>query len=645
MRLPETWVEVRLTDVCELNPRLAADERLDDDAAVTFVPMSAVDETGGVISKPEVRTFVEVTKGYTNFRERDVLFAKVTPCMENGKAAIATGLENGLGFGSTEFHVLRPTEAVHPEYVFSFIRQQAFRDRAASAFVGTGGLQRVPPDFLTRVKLPLPTLPEQQRIVDVLRQAKAAQDQQARRQQLDLMIKSALDRLVLARDESEWERLGTLVETRYGTSVSADASPESGTAVLRIPNVMGGEVDSNDLKYVNLTQAELTRLSLTAADVLIVRSNGNPEYVGRSAPITEDVARSSMVYASYLIRLRTDTTRLLPEYLSAFLNSTYGRAAMRNAIRTTAGQSNLSGENLTKVKLPLPPLAEQERFRDFWRLVRELRRLIAKSESVANELRAALSIHALSGELTTAWREKHSEEIAEAARTRDALLRERGTKLVPSVNALATATAHADLTVRPARRWLLGELSEFQRQVLAAFTEYCQQKGQPLLVEDPDEFARFCDDAAVTERLQAFGLSHGNRVRRSLSQLAALGLIAKVTLPKQDPESGERDYLKAFRPLRPDEFTRMTDVQALRKALSAGGDQRRYYFEVQLDYETSERAGAGGMFQVILLEDEDGKDFTHLVDQGQHYASLDELKDDIASALKVEAGQVELEVV
>ena len=87
----------------------------------------------------------------------------------------------------------------------------------------------------------------------------------------------------------------------------------------------------------------------------------------------------------------------------------------------------------------------------------------------------------------------------------------------------------------------------------------------------------------------------------------------------------------------------MTDVQALRKALSAGGDQRRYYFEVQLVYETSERAGAYGMFQVISLEDEDGKDFTHLVDQGLHYVSLDELKADIARALKVGAGQIELE--
>lgn len=645
MKLPETWAQARLTDVCELNPRLLAEQRPEDDTTVTFVPMSAVDEHRGVIDKAETRMFAEVAKGYTSFRDHDVLFAKVTPCMENGKAAIARNLNNGLGFGSTEFHVLRSNNVVLPEYIFSFIRQKAFRERAASAFVGTGGLQRVPADFLSRVKIPLPTLPEQQRIVDVLQQAEAAYDCQSRRRQLDLIIKSALDRLVLARDESEWEQLGNLVETRYGTSVSADATAESGVAVLRIPNVMGGEVDTEDLKYVNLTQAELKRLNLTSADVLIVRSNGNPDYVGRSAPITADVAKSDMVYASYLIRLRTDMTRLLPEYLSAFLNSAYGRAAMRNAIRTTAGQSNLSGENLTKVKLPIPSIEEQVRFRDFWLQVRELRRLIAKSENIAAELRDVLSIAAMSGELTADWRRSHADEIAEASRARDTLFRELGTKITLSTNVVVTSSIQTDFTAHTERNWLLSELSEFQRQVLTAFTEYCQESGQPLLVEDPEVFARFCDDVTVTERLQAFGQSHGNRIRRSLSQLASLGLIAKITLPKRDQENDELDYLKAFRPLRPEEFTRMADVQTLRKALSSGVDQQHYHFEVQLDYETSARNGARGMFQVIAVEDEDRQDFTHLVNLGKHYASLDELREDIASALKVEARQVDLESV
>lgn len=640
MRLPETWVEARLGDVLsrvetKVNPQTSQAN------SHFYVGLEHIEShTGRLLREAE-----DITEGSdiqsikTAFSAGNILYGKLRPNLN--KVHLAT--QDGIC--STDIWALRTSEDLLPDFAVRYLRSPAIYVRAAQQAAGAN-LPRLSADAFDRLPIPLPTLPEQQRIVDVLQQAEATPNYQSRRRQLDLMIKSALDRLVLARDESKWEQLGSLVETRYGTSVSADATAESGVAVLRIPNVIGGEVDTEDLKYVDLKQAELKRLSLTPADVLIVRSNGNPDYVGRSAPITADVAKSNMVYASYLIRLRTDMTRLLPEYLSAFLNSAYGRAAMRNAIRTTAGQSNLSGENLTKVKLPIPSIEEQVRFRDFWLQVRELRTLIAKSENIADELRDALSTAALSGELTADWRGNHTAEIVEASRTRDALLRERGTKIVnTSANIVTASAVQADANVRPARHWLLTELSEFQRQVLQAFTEYCQESGQPLPVEDPEVFARFCDDATVTERLQAFGQSHGNRIRRTLSQLASLGLIAKITLPKRDLENDELDYLKAFRPLRPKEFTRMADVHALRKALSSGVDQQSYYFHVHLDYETSARSGAAGMFQVISVEDEDGQDFTHLVDMGKHYASINELKEDIASALKVETRQVDMEVV
>jgi hypothetical protein len=131
----------------------------------------------------------------------------------------------------------------------------------------------------------------------------------------------------------------------------------------------------------------------------------------------------------------------------------------------------------------------------------------------------------------------HADEIAEASHVRDTVLRERGTKITLSTNVVVTSSVQTDSTTHTERHWLLSELSEFQRQVLAAFTDYCQESGQSLLVEDPEVLSRFCDDAMVTERLQAFGQSHGNRIRRLLSQLASLGLIAKITLPKQDPKA------------------------------------------------------------------------------------------------------------
>jgi type I restriction enzyme S subunit len=96
MNLPETWRLVRLSAICEINPPLFRDEKPSLDTLVSFVPMAAVDEVEGKITRPETRALREVSKGFTPFRENDVLFAKITPSMENGKAAIATGLQMQL---------------------------------------------------------------------------------------------------------------------------------------------------------------------------------------------------------------------------------------------------------------------------------------------------------------------------------------------------------------------------------------------------------------------------------------------------------------------------------------------------------------------------------------------------------------------
>ena len=160
-----------LEDVCAINPRLPRNHGLADDAMVSFVPMAAVDEHAGIIGAHQSRTYSEVKKGYTYFVDDDVLFAKITPCMENGKAAIARELIGGVGFGSTEFHILRSNGAVLPEWLFYFVRREAFRAEAKRNFTGTAGQQRVPTTFLARALIPTPPLDEQRRIVDLLARA------------------------------------------------------------------------------------------------------------------------------------------------------------------------------------------------------------------------------------------------------------------------------------------------------------------------------------------------------------------------------------------------------------------------------------------------------------------------------------------
>ena len=154
------------------------------DQLVSFVPMSAVDEHRGVISRVQERRLAEVSSGYTSFQDGDVLFAKITPCMENGKAALAKNLANGMGRGSTEFYVLRPGDRVLGEYVDHFVRQKRFRNAAKRAFTGTAGHQRVPRSFMDRAAIPLPPLDEQRRIVDILNRAAKIERLRSRAQEL-----------------------------------------------------------------------------------------------------------------------------------------------------------------------------------------------------------------------------------------------------------------------------------------------------------------------------------------------------------------------------------------------------------------------------------------------------------------------------
>jgi type I restriction enzyme S subunit len=166
------WQKSELGEICVINPPKKEVKDFSDDLEVSFVPMSFVDDREGAIKKQEIKKLAEVRRGYTYFKENDVLFAKITPCMENGKAAIAKNLKNGLGFGSTEFHVIRPNENILPEFIFYYIRQPFFRGEAASKMSGTAGQLRVPKRFLEDYEIPLPPIEEQKKIVKLLEKIK-----------------------------------------------------------------------------------------------------------------------------------------------------------------------------------------------------------------------------------------------------------------------------------------------------------------------------------------------------------------------------------------------------------------------------------------------------------------------------------------
>lgn len=166
-KLPNNWIWTRLGDITEINPKKKILD-FNDDEEISFVPMKAVSDETGKIEEMEYEKYSKLKKGYTQFIEEDVLFAKITPCMENGKCAIAKNLKNDIGYGTTEFHVLRCYQGIINKLLHIFLRQESFRKEAKYNMTGSVGFQRVPVDFLKTALFPLPPLEEQKEIVRVL---------------------------------------------------------------------------------------------------------------------------------------------------------------------------------------------------------------------------------------------------------------------------------------------------------------------------------------------------------------------------------------------------------------------------------------------------------------------------------------------
>ena len=159
------WPVVEIGKACTVNPRKSELAELDKATTVSFVPMSDMGENTMFFSPKDSKRLEEVGTSYTYFKNDDVLIAKVTPCFENGKAGIAKGLYNGIGFGSSEFYVLRPSETALPEWIFLCVATPTFRAWATPKMTGTGGLQRVPRSVIENYKVPIPSLKTQQAII------------------------------------------------------------------------------------------------------------------------------------------------------------------------------------------------------------------------------------------------------------------------------------------------------------------------------------------------------------------------------------------------------------------------------------------------------------------------------------------------
>ena len=242
---------VEFREFCTINPKA---KQIPDDMEVSFVPMQQVSDTGNV-QTDTIRKAADVKKGFTFFEEGDVLFAKITPCMENGKGGIAQGLKNGIGFGSTEFHVLHPNpELVSSKWLYYLTSWDEFRKVCAKNMTGSAGQKRVPKSYLEHYKVHLPPIEEQHRIAALLdKVTDLIAKRRAQLDKLDLLVKARFVEMFgdpSANTRWPTEKLSQLGELNRGVSKHR---PRNDPRLLggAYPLIQTGDVSNSGLYILN----------------------------------------------------------------------------------------------------------------------------------------------------------------------------------------------------------------------------------------------------------------------------------------------------------------------------------------------------------------------------------------------------------
>ena len=378
-----TWGE--LEEFCVINPKT---KQIPDDIEVSFVPMQSVSDTGDV-QTDEVRKASEVKKGFTFFEEGDVLFAKITPCMENGKGGIARGLKNGVGFGSTEFHVLHPDpEKVSSEWLYYLTSWDEFRKQCARNMTGSAGQKRVPKSYLEHYKVHLPPLEEQRRIATLLdKVSDLIAKRRAQLDKLDLMVKSRF--VEMFEHISDQVLLSDVAEVTGGlTKNSKRKDLPIKLPYLRVANVFFDTIDTNEILEIGLTEEEKRKTLLQNGDLLFVEGNGSPEQIGRVAVWRNEIV--PCVHQNHLIKARFNMAKMLPMYAMNYFMTQKGREQIREKAVSTSGLYTLSVSKIESLHIPFAPMDIQLQFINFKEKVDKSKLTIQQSIDKLEMLKKAL---------------------------------------------------------------------------------------------------------------------------------------------------------------------------------------------------------------------------------------------------------------
>ena len=369
---------VRLGDVAEVNPRRPKLD-LAEETPVTFLPMTAVaDDFLGILTRDQ-RLYREVAKGYTYFEEDDVLFSKITPCLQNGKHTLATELNGGFGFGTTEFHVVRAGKLATAKYLFRVLAQPHLIEQCRKSFTGTAGQQRVQPETLKALRIALPPPPEQRAIAAVLDSIDDAIEGTEAVIAATERLRDALLHELLTRGvpgwHTEWKdapgmgtipacwqvkQLGDVIEagpTNFALGIyKPDSEYGGGAYLIRIDDfVPGSLVRTTGFQRIRATKEEIARHALLQGDILVNRVN-SLSHIGKSVLIPK--FDEPVLYESNMMRLRL-CSDALAEFAAIVLLSNGSQHYFVSRAKKAVQQASINQQDVSQMPFPLPLPPEQ----------------------------------------------------------------------------------------------------------------------------------------------------------------------------------------------------------------------------------------------------------------------------------------------
>ncbi|MCS6126953.1 type I restriction endonuclease subunit S [Shewanella baltica] len=423
--IPEGWIKASLSEVVAVNPKHTDLE----DQVAGFVPMAlAPTDFNGTLNYEE-RQWNDIKKGYTHFATGDIIFAKVTPCFENGKAAIVKDMPNGIGAGSTEFYVLRPLlDSISSDYIFSVIKSYEFLQTGAENMTGAVGLRRVPKKFVEDFKINLPPLAEQKVIADKLDELLAqVESTKARLDAIPAILRSfrqsVLAAAVSGKLTEEWRELnkidlatwqqkniGLLADVATGKTPKRTISKywNSGTIPWLTSAATGSAFIYQAEQFVTEIAVTECTLKVFPVGTLLLAMYGEGKTRGQ---VTEIKLSATCNQACAAIMV--DESKISREFLKLRLLENYEetrKAAVGGA------QPNLNLNKVREIPVQLPTTEEQTE------IVRRVEALFAFADKVeaqvnaaqarVNNLTQSILAKAFRGELTAEWRAANPELIS-----------------------------------------------------------------------------------------------------------------------------------------------------------------------------------------------------------------------------------------